>query len=265
MKIGRNSFCPCQSGLKYKKCCLIHPERNETAEYLNAQYIDRDYVLSDLKQRSVTMARYLDTVPREIIDLVWIFVNPQLEANMRSMGMNGHLVVIVKQVPIAESDFFDFAHEIGHHLFFMNGYPSGGIKTNNASLTFLATTLLNTIMDPLVNNYVAQHGFDLDEYIKKGFSIQLQEIKDIPHNFIEARHILRCLCIEKILEWRILNIQFENLFLPIFQQYHPDEYKFAVDFVNKIDFSMLTDPQYVRLVLSSLIDENQMQDILSLT
>ena len=120
-------------------------------------------------------------------------------------------------------------------------------------------------MDPLVNSLVAHHGFELDEYVKKGFALQLPDIKNVPHNSTESRHFLRCLCIEKILEWRILNLQMENLFLPIFRQYHPDEYKFAVAFADSIDHSQLDDPQYVRQVLSQLINENEMQDMLYLT
>ena len=264
MKIGRNSFCPCQSGLKYKKCCLIHPERSEAAEPLNAQYIDRDYVLSNLKQRSVTMAQYLDAVPREIIDLVWIFVNPQLGANMRSLAGFGHFSIVVKQIPIAEDDFFDFAHEIGHIVLGGMNYPLAEVISGDMKQMSLASILVNTIMDPLVNRRVVQFGFDLTEYIRKGIRIQAPGIKSIPHNNTKDRHFLRCLCIEKILEWRLLNIPFENAFLPLFQQYHPDEYAFASGFVESLDIPRLDDPQYVRAELSRLIIENQMQGILRL-
>lgn len=35
MKIGRNDFCPCGSGLKYKKCCLKYEKKSTTLENIN--------------------------------------------------------------------------------------------------------------------------------------------------------------------------------------------------------------------------------------
>lgn len=264
MKIERNGLCPCQSGAKYKKCCRVNPERIEAANFLNAQYIDRDYVLSDLKQRSTTMEQFLDAVPAEIIQLLWIFVDPKLNANMRSMAGFDHFGIIVKQLPIAEDDFFDFAHEIGHIVLSMMNYPLVQIISGNMGLTSLATVLTNAIMDPLVNRFVVQFGFDINEYMRKGIRLQSQMIKSTQHNSVEDRHFLRCLCIEKILEWRILNIPFENAFLPIFQEYHPDEYAFASQFVDSLEIPRLDDPHYVRDELSRLIRVNQMQHIISL-
>lgn len=264
MKIDRNALCPCQSGLKFKKCCRMNPDRIEAANSLNAQYIDRDYVFSNLKQRSTKMAQFLDAVPSEIVQLLWIFVNPKLNANMRSLAGFGHFAIIVKQLPIAEENFFDFSHEIGHIILGMMNYPLAEIVSGDMSLVSLATVLTNTIMDPLVNSLVVQSGFDLTEYMRKAIRIQSPMIKSIPHDTIENRHFLRCLCIEKLLEWRILNIPLENAFLPVFQQYHPDEYAFAAEFVDSLNIHRLNDPQYVRDELYRLITENQMQNTLRL-
>ena len=264
MKIERNAPCPCHSGLKYKKCCLMNPERNNAAASLNAQYIDSNYVLADLRKRSPVMSSFLDVIPKQITDHLWVFINPQLNSNMRSAAIYGHFVIIIRQLPIADDDFFDFAHEIGHFILALKNYPSCSITSGNLSLISLATVLTNTIMDPLVNQLVVQHGFDFDTYIQKSFRIQLNGLKFPTPNNIKDRHMLRCLCIEKILEWRLLNIPFDNLFLPVFEQYHPNEYMFAVDFINRIDLQQLGDPKYVKQILSQLIHENQMQDTLVL-
>lgn len=264
MKIERNGLCPCQSGEKYKKCCLKHPERMEAAQSLNAQYVDTGFVLSDFKARSTIFAKFLDDIPEQLLDLLWVFVNPSLNANMRSAAGYGHLVIIVRQWPLPEEDFFDFAHEITHIVLGLNGYPGCKVLSGDLRLISLGTVLTNTIMDPLVNQRVVQYGFDFTEYIQKSFRMQLDMLKFPTPNTVEDRHSLRCLCIEKILEWRMLEIPFVNLFLPIFEQYHPCEYRFALDFVNSIDISRLGEPNYVRELLSQLIHENQMQDTLGL-
>lgn len=264
MKIERNALCPCHSGLKYKKCCLMNPDRIEAAQSLNSQYIDRDYLLTNLRERSDCMARFLDALPKQLTDLLWIFINPSLNANMRSMAGYGHLVILIRQFPILDEDFFDFAHEIGHFVLILNNYPGCRVLSGDLRMASLATVLTNTIMDPLVNQLVVKHGFNFAEYIQKSFRIQLQGLKFPTPNTIEDRHMVRCLCIEKMLEWRILEIPLENLFLPVFEQYHPNEYKFAVNFVESIDLDRLNDPNYVHEILSQLIHENQMQDILAL-
>lgn len=264
MKIERNAPCPCHSGLKYKKCCLLNPERNEAAVSINSQYIDSNYVLANLRERSPVMSRFLNAIPKQITDLLWIFINPRLNANMRSASAYGHLVIIIRQFPIADEDFFDFAHEVGHFIFVLNNYPSCGIISGDLRLASLATVLTNTIMDPLVNQLVVRYGFDFDAYVQKSFRIQLNGLKFPTPNNPKDRHMLRCLCIEKILEWRLLNIPFDNLFLPVFEQYHPNEYNFAVNFVNRIDLQQLGNPKYVKQILSQLIHENQMQDTLIL-
>ena len=264
MKIGRNDACPCESGLKYKKCCLVHQERTEAAESLNSQYIDRDYIITDLKRRSPAMVHFFDAVPPHLIQNLWLFVSPNLNANMRSLLGYGHYCIIFRQVPISDEDFFDFAHEICHIIFSLRKYPMCGVKRNDPSLTYLATILTNTLMDPMVNSLVVKSGFDLVEYMSKAIREQSSVIKSASHNTTEGRHFLRCLCIEKMLEWRILDIPFENAFLPIFSEFHPNEYRFASEYVDSIDVLRLGDPQYVRDALARLIAENQMQDILYL-
>ncbi len=40
-KIQRNDKCPCRSGKKYKKCCLVNPVKN--AEIVRATSIAQTY------------------------------------------------------------------------------------------------------------------------------------------------------------------------------------------------------------------------------
>ena len=216
MAIDRNAPCPCRSGLKYKKCCLLHPDRAECGSTISAEYIDRDYVLKDLAARSDTMSQFLSALPDWLVDLLWIYVKPTLDANMRSLSGFGHCFIVVKQLPIPEEDFFDFAHEIGHAIMVLKRYPCCEIISGDQALTGLGTILTNTIMDPLVNRLVMRCQFDIQAYMEKGFRIQLPMIEKHSHDHLWDQHFLRCLCIEKILEWRLLSLPFENRFLPAF-------------------------------------------------
>lgn len=98
----------------------------------------------------------------------------------------------------------------------------------------------------------------------KGFRIQLPMIEKHPHDHLWGQHFLRCLCIEKILEWHLLVIPFENCFLPAFQKYHPKEYEFANSYADSLDMKQLSDPAYVRTVLTQLILDNHMEAIIRL-
>ena len=264
MAIDRNAPCPCRSGLKYKKCCLLHPDRVEFSGMIGADYVDRDYVLKDLAARSDTMAQFRSALPDWLVNMLWVYYKPTLDANMRSLSGFGHCSIVVKQLPIPEDDFFDFAHEIGHAIMVLKGYPCCEIISGDQGLTGLGTVLTNTIMDPLVNKLVMRCQFDIQAYMEKGFRIQLPMIEKHPHDHLWDQHFLRCLCIEKILEWRLLAIPFENRFLPAFQKYHPKEYGFANSYADSLDMKQVSDPAYVRTVLTQLILDNHMEAIIRL-
>jgi len=46
MKLGRNDPCPCGSGKKYKKCCLMRDER-KSHETL-AKFVGNDWIEAEL-------------------------------------------------------------------------------------------------------------------------------------------------------------------------------------------------------------------------
>lgn len=259
MTIDRNSLCSCRSGMKYKKCCMKHPERNEFGCLIGAEYIDRYTVFTDLAARSNIMTQLLRALPERMMDLVWVYLNPNLDANMRSVAGYGHYAIIIKQFPIHEEDFFDFAHELGHVYMIMQNYPGSEIISGNPSLMGLGTVLTNTLMDPIVNKFVTQWRLDIQGYMEKSFRIQIPMIEKCSHNHLWEQHYLRCLCIEKILEWRILELPIENRFLPVFRRHHPSEYEFALSFADSLELNRLSDPSYVREILKQLIRDNHME------
>ena len=54
MTIGRNDLCPCNSGKKYKKCCLLKEYDKETQEEKEWQ----DWFEQDTKRGQELIAEY---------------------------------------------------------------------------------------------------------------------------------------------------------------------------------------------------------------
>lgn len=50
MRVGRNDLCPCNSGKKYKKCCLAEDERKAALERRVMTITRRDFISGPYKQ-----------------------------------------------------------------------------------------------------------------------------------------------------------------------------------------------------------------------
>ena len=58
VKIGRNDPCPCGSGLKFKKCCLLNPASNATNPSLSAA------------QQKISLAQAIDNIRESATDKI---------------------------------------------------------------------------------------------------------------------------------------------------------------------------------------------------
>ncbi len=79
MKISRNDFCPCESGLKYKKCCLnvyeknVSDKKNENKSLSVfkkrvANRFDNKFILSDNESQKIKMSAVILEFADEILD-----------------------------------------------------------------------------------------------------------------------------------------------------------------------------------------------------
>jgi hypothetical protein len=67
VKLGRNELCPCDSGKKYKKCCLInakYEEGEESPQDRAATLLGRKRLLEKLKHNDVIFSPPIDSMPK---------------------------------------------------------------------------------------------------------------------------------------------------------------------------------------------------------
>ena len=267
-KIMPNDRCPCMSGKKYKHCCSRNKELLDfIKQNTGGDYIDSSYVLNDVISHSSQMETYLKEILPKIDMNIMFSVNTRLNANMRSGGiLDANIgIIIVKKVPIHEKDYFDLAHEFGHLLLYKKGYP--GFECKDKNLSGLDSVVGNTIMDPMINKMLYKYGFDFIEYLKKGFAIQIPIFRNYPEEDkldIFNRHFLKCLIIEKELEWEIIDESLlENKFKLLYQVKYPTLYQEAIDFIDYVK-KMGIEPEHVRKAFEKLLKDNDMENFISI-
>lgn len=67
VKLGRNELCPCDSGKKYKKCCLINPKYEGNEEIPRdrvATLLGRKRLSDKLKSENLTLSPLIDSMPK---------------------------------------------------------------------------------------------------------------------------------------------------------------------------------------------------------
>lgn len=204
-------------------------------------------------------------IPKLQKPIYWV-CNPNLNSNMRTVGTDFFHVIIVNHVPIAREDYIDVAHEIGHLLLAESSFPGAKIKDNDTNKLYLGTILTNTVIDPLINSTLKSYGFDFYEYMEKAKRIQIPMIERYPEELelhLFDRHFLKCLFIEKILEWRLLNDQI-NPFEEIAKIKYPTLYKECKAFIEVIDEIGFDTASKVRYLLQLLLENNEMQNVIEL-
>ena len=267
-ELGRNDKCFCMSGKKYKNCCEKESERDKfLLENLNSKYIDLGYVINTLELDGPLVNFLNNNVPKLELGLM-VVINPQLDAGMRSYTLEGGPnIIVVKSVPIPKEDNFDFAHEIGHFILGQKGYPASRIIDGDHRKTYLGTTLTNTIMDPLVNELVLKYNFDFESYISKGKMVQVPIFKNFPkeselHPY--DKHFLKCLLIEKLNEWERFDIKQENSYEIICKEKYPKIYEEAIQFINYSEKYGYDSPEKVKILLNKLLEDKNMENIISI-
>lgn len=267
-KIMPNDKCPCMSGKKYKFCCSNRQPFLEDIKHITGgDYIDCEYILSDVECNSGIMKKYLNEILPSLRMKIIFAVNPSLNANMRSLGDDdGNFgIIIVKKVPIDPRDYFDLAHEFGHLLTKKKNYPVTRVHGVDVSA---GTILTNTLMDPMINRMLIDYGFDFITYLKKGFALQSSIFERYPeeaHLELFQRHFIKCLIIEKELEWQNVDENvLKNEFKNIYAIKYPKLYKESLDFIRYAKTVGMDSPEKVKACLSKLCSDNKMNNYIEL-
>ena len=173
----------------------------------------------------------------------------------------------MKKTLVDNDDYFDLAHEIGRLLFAEQGYPSANIKDNDSRKTYLASILMNTVVAPKINKDIINYGFDFIPYINKSIAIQIPIINNYANEdglHLFDKHYLKCLLIEKILEWDFLADDMVNPFTELFENNYPIIYQEALEDTRFIRELGTDTPEKMRIVLNRLLDENKMNETIEI-
>ncbi|HWQ42295.1 MAG TPA: SEC-C domain-containing protein [Desulfosporosinus sp.] len=272
-----NQSCPCKSGLKYRECCLPFkglPKFLTTGGMCNEFkiYAERYTLNTLLKKSKEFRAFYISERTKIVRPVIW-GVDPSLSVNMRTGEVKDVLnLIILKSSPIHLEDAFDAAHELRHLLLAQEGFPRASITDyglRNGFDTSFATILLNSVMDPLVNSGLVEFGFDLWGYFDKASQVQrhYRETLTQPPLSNRQKYFEVSLYIQKMLDWEIANrrsprphddfLEWFNLTFPIITQE-------ATEILNEIRLIGYDTPEKVRLILTRIIEQYNMSDIIAL-
>lgn len=218
-------------------------------------------MINDLISNSEILDRYFqDKLLLINKPIIWL-LNPKLDANMRSIDLKDMYAIIVKEVPVKEKDYFDIAHEIGHLIFGEQGYPMTRPKDNDPNKRFLGTILTNTVMDPKINSNLISYGFNFIEYLNKNISGQIPTLQNYPNEYmlnLFDKHFIKCLLIEKILEWDMLEEDIINPFECICKEKYPNIYLETLEETKFVREIGIDTPEKVRIIIKRILDNNQM-------
>lgn len=120
----------------------------------------------------------------------------------------------------------------------------------------------------MINRVLYNFGFDFISYLEKGFSIQIPMLKRYPEEQnldLLQRHFIKCLIIEKELEWDIINENIlENKFKTVYHDKYPVAYKEALEFVSYVKEKGIDSPEKVRSLLIKLRADNKMEQYIEI-
>lgn len=159
-KTGRNDPCPCGSGKKYKRCCLIKPcsQQTQVVPPFARARLEEQTAFALLLANSEPFRRYYaDVRPR--LSGFQVVHDPSLPVGVRARitRVNGskYLRLRTPVCPVEHATLI--AHELGHLLQDEQGFPSVGSPTDHPA----AAALNSALKDPLVDATLQAYGFDL--------------------------------------------------------------------------------------------------------
>jgi|GEM_PF-3590532 len=272
-EIGRNDLCPCKSGKKYKRCCMDNIKIIESIPYPT---FDEAFLLKDIIDYSVEFKNFYNSERSKIKEKIYWCLDVNLRASARTgaieiPGFGYKRVIILKQIPLSYRDSFEIAHEIQHTICASEGYPSTGlteIGSRDPNNMQYASILVNTLADPIVNNDLAQHGFNLWEYYdfiseiqKKGMLNSLSKASDVKQKFYRI-----CFYIQKYFDWELaesINPRGENEFLLWYANKFPQIVEESIDIIAWIKNTGYNTPIQCREIYNGLIKKYEMDSILT--
>jgi hypothetical protein len=200
--IGRNDPCPCQSGKKYKYCCL---EKQRKLPQLPWKPFPERFVLTGLLKGSDDFASFYATQrPKIRIPVYWAHdpTLPQgIDYRRTSLPARGIAVIRLRRIPPSLEDASMIAHEVQHLVLDAEGFPTAGVR--DLEYEDLSSALSSMIADPIVNSRLQNSGFDVRPDLQDEIEESQRQLATYPEAPTEYLSRLKWVFnyVAKVLEW----------------------------------------------------------------
>lgn len=118
VKLGRNELCPCDSGKKYKKCCLINPkyeDNEETPEDHAATLLGQKRLAEKLKNQNVMLSSPIDSMPKLSAAILELAKDMLASARNKSERKTAITIACVAwNIAVVADDQDSLQHELNH-------------------------------------------------------------------------------------------------------------------------------------------------------
>ena len=233
-------------------------------ETLGAKYIPYADVNDQFGEKE---NKFLEFVTKKLKYPIGYFLKNDLHANMSNYYIpNTCHIVAIKEIPQNEIALLEICHELGHCYLGTVCYPY--VIGDEKIPAYYKTIASNVIQDPLINKILFSYKMDVVNYMLKAIQAQVGQLVQCPDEKNLStldHHYFKCLLIEKLLEWRIIHNAIPNSFETVAKNKMPIILKESKDFVKRMDIVGTGKPQKCNMLLSELLSENGVSDILEVT
>jgi hypothetical protein len=209
---GRNEMCPCGSGKKYKKCCLLKKEINDITI---GQPVKEEDVISELLKASQQFESFYRSERIKIKEPIsWIHdaSMPEGSSYEASRLRSGTLLIKIRTMPVVSGEATNIAHELQHLIIDAEGFPSTTSNIHDLYHIELSTALNSMLHDPLVDSRLEKYDFDLWPNYYKEEEEAISQFGKAPYpppNYLTK--VFWILAYSSfILDWKLRNKTIEN-------------------------------------------------------
>jgi len=224
LPVGLHDPCPCGSGERAGECCIA---RACPVRELGVTSYPERFAIGLLLSECELFARFYERERERITcDILWaedtgLPIGIAARATCTSAGTS---VIRLRQMPAEAAHAQLVAHELGHFLVDLEGFPSLAARPG---LDCIAAPLNSMLHDPLVDRLLRSHGFDL----RAGYDAEVAEAREAlgskpnpPES--GADQLLWILnYVAKRLDWDVVrgdNDSERDAFRPYFRERYPD-------------------------------------------
>ena len=245
--------------------------KTELIKHIENQFQATYYDISTLSfAENKAALEYIKKTMKELSLPVFFFIKPDLNASMRAMAIDGICYfILMRGVPDSSRTLTEIAHEFGHYYYAEKGYPKVRPISKDQKHITTATILSNAIMDPVINRELYNLGIDIAQYMQDVVMIQAAELMFGYPEYEKMdqyqKKYIKCLLIEKLQEWDIIQNAIPNAFVEIAEKKYKRLLVDSRNFVKKIKATGTNNPEKCIKLLRLLSKENDMEDEIIIT